>query len=128
MACTYWPCFSCAFRYDTKNTTGAVACTIAVSTSDAGVRSNVVVGFNLNDPTQAGSFYTVVGVVALVGLCAIAVLVQVNYDVKTMSSGLQSFSLMIDLETMFAYEFNWFFGHSSWHLPVLLPVTTLFSI
>ena len=76
------PLFRSCLRYDTKNTTGAVACTVATSADDQGARSNVVAGFNLDDPTQAGSFYTIVGVVAIVGLCACAIFVQVDLFLK----------------------------------------------
>jgi hypothetical protein len=65
-------------RYDTGNATGAVACAAAPAAGGGDGRANVVAGFNLDEPTQAGAFYTVLGVAALACLCAGAVVLQVH--------------------------------------------------
>eukprot|EP00615_Pteridomonas_danica_P011652 CAMPEP_0114329398 /NCGR_PEP_ID=MMETSP0101-20121206/1054_1 /TAXON_ID=38822 ORGANISM="Pteridomonas danica, Strain PT" /NCGR_SAMPLE_ID=MMETSP0101 /ASSEMBLY_ACC=CAM_ASM_000211 /LENGTH=1461 /DNA_ID=CAMNT_0001459055 /DNA_START=42 /DNA_END=4424 /DNA_ORIENTATION=- len=60
-------CINCPDAYESDE--ASTSCTV-IPTDDT-IPENNVAGFNLNEPTQAGSFYSVVGALCLIFLCAL---------------------------------------------------------
>ena len=58
-------------RYDTKGFEKALTCSEVVSLDDDGGDDDaeMVAGFDLNNTTQAGSFFSIVGMIGLIALC-----------------------------------------------------------
>jgi hypothetical protein len=60
-------CIECPEGYEASE--GATSCSLIPTDDDT--PTQMVAGFDLNQPTQAGSFYSVVGALCLIFLCAI---------------------------------------------------------